>query len=151
MGILLSEIFDLRTIKLNLEGATKEAAFNELSDAITAVHPECDQTLMLAALWERENKMSTGITSGIAVPHAICKGINSIAGAIGISQTGIEYGALDNEPVYVIFMLAMSEPARENHLFVLNQIARLAQSKMFASIKDADNVQQVYDILSRFD
>ena len=150
MGILLSEIFDSRAIKLNLEGATKEAAFNELSDAITTVHPECNQSMVLTALWERESKLSTGITSGIAIPHAICRGLNSIAGAIGISPTGIEYGALDNKPVYVVFMLAMSEPARENHLFVLSQISRLIQSQMFVSIKNAHNVREVHDILSRF-
>ena len=150
MGILLSDIFDVRAIKLNLEGATKEMAFNELSDAITTIHPECDQTVMLAALWERENKLNTGITPGIAIPHAICKGINSIAGAIGVSHTGIEYGAPDNKPVYVVFMLAMNEPARENHLRVLNQISRLVQSQMIMSIKSADTVQEVHDILYQF-
>ncbi|MDR2729956.1 MAG: PTS sugar transporter subunit IIA, partial [Treponema sp.] len=91
MEIFLNEIFESRSIILNLEGKTKEEVFSELTKAITAAHPECNESSMLASLWERENKLSTGIGSGIAIPHATYEGIDKIAGAIGISQTGIEY------------------------------------------------------------
>jgi mannitol/fructose-specific phosphotransferase system IIA component (Ntr-type) len=150
MRILLDEIFDPRSIKLNLEGKTKEGIFIELAEAITAVHPECNRASMLASLWERENKLSTGIGSGVAVPHALCGGIKDIAGAIGISQTGIEYGALDHKPVHVVFMLAINDKATENHLRILNQLFLLAQSEAIAIIRKAQNAQTVKDILSRF-
>ena len=150
MKTLLSDIFDSRSIKINLEGKTKEAVFIELADAITKAHPECDRDSMLASLWEREHKLSTGITSGVAIPHAFCGKIDSIAGAIGVSQTGIEYDALDNKPVYVVFMLVIGESERENHLCILNQVAMLAQSEALALIKKAQNTQAIQAILSRF-
>jgi mannitol/fructose-specific phosphotransferase system IIA component (Ntr-type) len=150
MRILLSEVFDPRSIRLNLEGKTKEEVFIELAEAITALHPECDRASMLAALWERENKLTTGIVPGVAFPHASCGGINNIAGAIGVSQAGIDYGALDNKPVYVVFMLAISDKTTENHLRILNQLFLLAQSEAIEIIKKAQNVNTVKDILSRF-
>jgi mannitol/fructose-specific phosphotransferase system IIA component (Ntr-type) len=135
---------------LNLKSQTKEEAFMELTGAIAAVHPECDSETMLAALWEREKKMSTGIASGVAIPHAMCQGITKIAGAIGISRTGIDYDALDHKPVYVVFMLAMGLPAEENHLRILNQIFKLAQSEALALIRNAKNNKDIYAILSKF-
>ena len=148
MGILLSEVFDPQSILLNLEGKTKEGIFTELSEAICAAHPECDRASMLASLWERENKLSTGIVSGVAIPHSIYGGINNIAGAIGISKTGIDYGALDNEPVYVVFMLVISDKATESHLRILNQIFALSQSEAITIIRNAQNTDVVKDILS---
>ncbi len=150
MRILLSEVFNSQSIILNLENRTKEAVFAELAEMITAACPECDSEIMLSALWEREKKMSTGITSGVAVPHALCRGINRMAGAIGISREGIDYDAPDHKPVHVVFMLAMSMPAEDNHLRILNQISRLSQSDALPLILNAKNNQDVYAVLSRF-
>ena len=149
MGMLLSEIFDIKSI-INLESRTKETAFNDLVSAISEIHPECDQTLMLESLWKREAKLSTGITAGVAVPHAICKGINRMAGAIGISKTGIEYNALNKEPVYIIFMLVMDEKFTEKHLTILNQIIKLINSKELEHLKYAKNAQDIHEILCGF-
>jgi len=148
MEISLSEIFDSRSIILNLEGKTKDAVFNELIKGITAVHPECDESSLNAVLWEREKKLSTGIGSGIAIPHAFYEGIDKITGAIGISQTGIEYNAQDQQAVNIVFMLIIGGKAHENHLNVLNQLITLAKSDAPAMIKKAQNEEAVIDILS---
>ena len=145
----LGEIFDSRSIILNLKATTKEAVFIELADAIITAHPECGRTSMLAALWEREKKLSTGIASGIALPHAFYNGIDDIAGAIGISKAGIEYDALDKKPVHAIFMLITGAEATDDHLRVINKLFSLAQSEDIELIIQAENIQTVKDILSR--
>jgi len=150
MNLSLGEVFGSKAILPDLAGTTKEAVFSELADAIAADHPECDKQEMLAALWEREKKLSTGIASGVAIPHAICNGIGMIAGAVGISKAGIEYDALDKKPVHVIFMLVMGEDAKENHLCILERIFSLVKIDAFALIKNAENPQDVYAVLSRF-
>jgi len=150
MRITLGEVFDSRTILLNLAGTTKEAVFQELVDSIALVHPECDKAAMLAALWEREKKLSTGISSGVAIPHAVCSGIGTIAGAVGISNAGIEYGALDEKPVHIIFLLVMGEVAQENHLRVLDKIFKLVRTDALTQIKTAKNAQEVYEVISRY-
>jgi mannitol/fructose-specific phosphotransferase system IIA component (Ntr-type) len=103
---------------------------------------------MLASLWKRENKLSTGIGSGIAIPHATYEGIDKITGAIGISQTGIEYNALDQKAVNIVFMLIIGGQAHENHLNVLNKLIALAQSEAPEMMKKAQNKEAVMDILS---
>jgi PTS system fructose-specific IIC component/PTS system nitrogen regulatory IIA component len=148
--MLLNEIFIPQSIKLNLEGKTKNAVFIELAEIMAEAHPGCNRSVLLAAIQERENKMSTGCAAGIAIPHAFCGGINNMIGAIGVSRKGIDYGALDGNPVYVVFMLAMEEQARENHLRILNQIVRLAQSDALKLVRDANNAQDIYHVLSRF-
>ena len=150
MRIPLNEIFDPQAIKIDLEGTTKEAVFSELAGTISSVHPECDQTILLDALWERENKLSTGIAPGIAIPHAIYRGIDTVVGAIGVSKSGIEYDALDNKPVHVVFMLAMGERTQENHVRVLNQIFSLVQSEALMQMRKAKTTQDVHAILSQF-
>ena len=150
MGIYLSEIFSRQSIILNLNGKFKDEIFTELTRKITDAHPECDETEILEALWERENKMTTGIISGAAIPHALCGKIKSMAGAIGISGSGIDYDALDNKPVYVVFLLIMGDQSRENHLRVLNQIIKLSQSENLELIRNAKNTQDICSILSAF-
>jgi len=145
----LGDVFDLRSIKLCLDGKTKDMVFVELIDAITDLYPECNAAEILAEIQARENKMTTGISSGIAVPHAYCNGITNITGAIGISQHGIDYGALDNKPVHVVFLLTISKEKQENHLHILSILFQLAQSEAINKIKSAKNAEEIHNILSQ--
>ena len=147
----LSEIFYPGAIIPDLAGTTKEAVFSELVDVIVAAHPDCDRTELLASLWKREEKQSTGIASGIAIPHVVCNEIYSVVGVLGISKKGNDYDSLDKKPVHVIFMLAAGESAKENHLNILNQIFSLAvHTDALALIQNAENAQDIHAILSRF-
>lgn len=148
--MILSDIFAIQSIKVNLESATKEDAFMELIEAIAAVHPEFNQDEMFTAVNEREHKMATGIGSGAAVPHGYYRGIRDMVGAIGISQTGIDYDAPDHKPVHIVFLLLMSQSAQEDHLRILNRIFRLLTSEAGSLIRAAQNTREVQDILSRF-
>ncbi|MDR2518826.1 MAG: PTS sugar transporter subunit IIA [Spirochaetaceae bacterium] len=148
--MLLHEVFNLKTIKIPLNGATKEAAFMELIEAITDAYPELDRNELFAAIIERERKMGTGIGGGAAVPHGYSKGIDNITGAIGISQGGIAYNAPDNKPVHVIFMLVMSKAAQEGHLQILSQIFRLVTSEVYPLLWNVRDSAEARNILSRF-
>ena len=94
--------------------------------------------------------MSTGIASGIAIPHGYCHSINTVIGAVGISHNGIDYDALDNKPVHVVFMLIMGEAAKENNLRILNQVFTLIKSEAFAVVQAAKDTREIHSILSRF-
>ena len=148
MSNLLSDIFDLEAIKLDLDGKTKEMVFVELISAISTLHPECKAPELLEAIKHREEQMSTGIGSGIAIPHIAYKGLSKMVGAIGVSKCGIDYEAMDKKPVYVVFLLITNEKPDENHLRVLNLILKLAQSEVFPQIKKAEKVETIHNILS---
>jgi mannitol/fructose-specific phosphotransferase system IIA component (Ntr-type) len=98
---------------------------------------------------KREEKMSTGIGNGVAITHGSYRGINGMAGAIGISHSGIDYNALDNKPVHVIFLLFICQSIHEKHVRVFNQLFNLAQSEIISAIKNAKNTQDVLAVLSR--
>ena len=149
MGSLLSEIFDVRSIKLNLDGKTKEPALSELINCIADLHTGCNRLEMLATIREREKKISSGIGNGIAIPRTVCTGIGNMTGAIGVSQYGIDYGAPDNKPVHVIFLLAMRGYTEENYLQIINQIFKLAQSEAYPMIVNAKKAQDIHSILSQ--
>ncbi|MDR0550439.1 MAG: PTS sugar transporter subunit IIA [Spirochaetaceae bacterium] len=144
----LSDIFDKRSIKLNLESASKIDAFTELVEAVAAIHPELDRSTMLAAIQDREQKMNTSIAPGVAVPHGYYPGNGGIFGALGISPAGIEYGAPDNKPVHCLFLLIMGSASSEQHLRVLTRIASLIKSGGQELLQKAQTQEGIYDILS---
>lgn len=147
--MLLSDVFNKQSIKLNLESKTKEEAFRELIEVIGTVHPEFDRDTILSAIQEREKKLNTSIVPGVAIPHGYYPGTSLIFGALGISQTGIEYRALDQKPVHCIFLLVMGENTRENHLRVLNRVMTLVNSEGLNLLQNASSPQEIYDLLSQ--
>jgi PTS system nitrogen regulatory IIA component len=148
--MLLNNVFDKQSIKLDLKSNTKEAVFTELVEAIARVHPECKIDEMLGVLWDRENKMNTAITASVAVPHGYYPGAGDVVGAIGVSPAGIDYDTVDHKPVHFVFLLIMGKTSPEKHLRVLSRIVALIQSEALAAIQTAKSRQEVYDILSRF-
>jgi mannitol/fructose-specific phosphotransferase system IIA component (Ntr-type) len=144
----LNDIFGRELIKLDLAGKTKDAVFEELIETIAAPHPEYDRQEMLDAVVARENQMNTAILPGSAVPHGYSHSVNGIAGAMGFSRKGIDYGG--PEPVYSIFMLLMDEASKERHLRVLSRLLALFNSESFAMMQAAKSSQEVYEILNRF-
>jgi mannitol/fructose-specific phosphotransferase system IIA component (Ntr-type) len=149
VGRLISEIFDLQSINLDLAGNTKETAFDELIKSIVVLRPEYNRDELFTAIMERESKMSTGIGNGVAIPHAYCTGTAGMVGAIGISKHGIDYNSFDNKPVQVVFLLIINNDANENHLYILNLINNLAQSEKLALFFIANNAEEAHAILSR--
>ncbi|MDR1445356.1 MAG: PTS sugar transporter subunit IIA [Treponema sp.] len=144
----LSDIFDKRSIKPSLESTTREAVFRELVESIGAVHPALDRDIGLQAIRDREDKLNTSVAPGVAVPHGYYSGINGIFGALGLSETGIEYGAPDGKPVHCVFLIIIGEESREKHLHVLNQVMTLINSDGLELLRKAGSPEEIHRILS---
>ena len=149
MKKLLSDIFDVRSIKLNLDGKTKEMVFIELVDCIADLNLGCDRAEMLSSIKKREEEINTGVGNGVAILRCVCKGAGKMAGAVGISQQGLDYGSVDNKPVHVIFFLVCWEQdPSDNHLQVCNYLFNLAKSEAVSMLKNAKDAQEIYAFLS---
>ncbi|MDR0583068.1 MAG: PTS sugar transporter subunit IIA [Treponema sp.] len=146
----LSDVFDKRSIKPNLENKTKEEVFRELVEALTVVHPALDRDIGFRAIQERENKLNTSVAPGVAVPHGYYPGKDGIFGAFGFSEAGIEYGALDEKPVHCVFLIIMGDASRENHLRVLNRVMSLINSGCLELLRKAGSPDEIHRIFSRF-
>jgi mannitol/fructose-specific phosphotransferase system IIA component (Ntr-type) len=146
--VLLNDIFAKQSINIHLESKTKDDAFKELIGAIAAIHGEFDRDTMLAAVQDRENKMSTSIAPGVAIPHGYYPGTGSISGALGVSKSGIDYNAPDQKPVHCIFLIIMGEASREKHLRVLTRIMSLVNSGGLSLLQKAQSPEEIHNILS---
>ena len=85
---------------------------------------EKDKAEVLAALYQREETMSTGIGFSVAIPHASSSAVNEIVVAFGRSQAGIEFESLDDKPVHFIVLFLVPTHQFQTHLKTLSAIAK---------------------------
>lgn len=128
---MLTDYISAKNIRMNMESTEKDEAFEELVEAALSVQPSLGRQDALDALTAREATMSTGIIPGIAVPHAMCASVKDMVVVIGISREGIEYDALDGNPVHFVVMLLFELGHTQTHLEVMKDVASLLQRKDF--------------------
>ncbi len=131
MAALLSELFSASRIKVNLEAEDKAEVFEELVDFLVTQYRLSNRDQILDAINKREEKMSTGIKKGIAIPHAKTTFSKGVIGVLGVSRNGIDYESLDGEPVHLLFLLVSSEEDAGSHLAALKKIALLVENPDF--------------------
>ena len=131
--MFLYETFPPELIKIGLDAEDKEEVFEEFADLFCQTKHEAGREEILNALRQREAKMSTGIHKGIAIPHAKISGLGGVHGILGVSKKGIDYDALDGQPVYLVFMLLAPMIDSETHLRLLKRLASLFENPLFYS------------------
>lgn len=136
----------------DLEARGKKEAITELVDLLVKAKKLKDSQEIVKILMEREQLGSTGIGQGVAIPHGKTEMVNEIIAAFGISKKGIEFDALDGEPVYLIFLLLAPVEAAGTHLKALAKISRLLKDKFFRqNLREAKNPEEVIKIISEED
>ena len=137
------------TICLHLKGATKEEIINELLDILVAANKIDDRPAAFAAVMDRENKMSTGMKHGIAIPHGKSPSVNDLVACIGVSDTAVDFDALDHEPCRIFIMTLSPAEKTGPHLQFLAEISLLFKSaEKRQDILNASSAEEVLNILS---
>ncbi|MDR2718317.1 MAG: PTS sugar transporter subunit IIA [Treponema sp.] len=150
--MFLQDVFSPNFIKVDLEAEDKEEAFEELVDYFCQVHESNVREELLAALKEREAKMSTGIQKGIAIPHGSTNAVDAVCGVLGISRKGVEYDALDGKPVYLLFMLVAPHEDSESHLRVLKRMAELLQNpEFYIELQAQKDAQAAFRVICKYE
>ncbi|MDR1238831.1 MAG: PTS sugar transporter subunit IIA [Treponema sp.] len=150
--MFLYDIFRPDLIKVDMEAEDKDEAFEELVDHFCQTGKSDGREEMLEALREREAKMSTGIHKGIGIPHGKTAAVEQIHGVLGISRRGIDYDALDGEPVYLIFMLLIPEMDTEKHLRILKRMAELLENPQFyIDLVSQRDPQSAYNVIKKYE
>jgi PTS system fructose-specific IIC component/PTS system nitrogen regulatory IIA component len=149
---LLSELFTASRIKTDLEAEDKPEVFEELVDLLVTQYKLTCRDEILQAIKLREEKMSTGIKKGIAIPHAKTSFSKGVIGVLGISREGIDYESLDGEPVHLLFLLVSSEEDAGSHLAALKKIALLVENPDFYSeILAAKEPESVNKLIRKYE
>jgi PTS system fructose-specific IIC component/PTS system nitrogen regulatory IIA component len=150
--MLLHELFTPEFILVDLQAEDKEEVFEELVDRFCQTIKSDAREEILDALRQREMKMSTGIQKGVAIPHGKTNAVDRVYGMLGISRKGIDYEALDGNPVHLLFMVLGPTGDSEKHLKVLQRMAELlANPQFFSEIAAQRDVQSVYKVLKKYE
>jgi len=145
----ISELLNESLIKVGLESLEKEEVFEELIDLLVRSGRVKDREAARKAIVEREEKQSTGIGRGVAIPHGKTATIMELTGALGIAKEGIEYDSLDGEPVQIVFLLLAEENNPGPHVEALAQIATLFRIPGFIErLIAAETAREVYDTIA---
>jgi len=150
--MFLHDVFPPQFIKVDLEAEDKDEAFEEMVDHFCQVTKSHAREEILASLKEREAKMSTGIQKGIAIPHGTTNSVETVCGVMGISRDGVDYDALDGEPVYLLFMLIAPDKDSEKHLRILQRLAELLGNPQFSQeLQTQRDQQSAYKIVCKYE
>lgn len=105
-----------------------------------------------AEVVNRENEASTGMGKGVAMPHAKHKAVKDVVAAIGQCGTGIDFLALDKEPVYSVILIVSPADDPDKHLQVMEAIFRhLQQAKFRKFLRMCRDSEQIRDLLIEAD
>jgi mannitol/fructose-specific phosphotransferase system IIA component (Ntr-type) len=131
--------------------ADRNASLRKLVEALTkagGIKKE-DGTSVYQSLKKREDLGSTGIGKGVAVPHAKTDKVKRLTGMLGRSGKGVEFAALDGEPVHIFFLILSpaKPPGPSEHLKALEHISRLLRVdtyvKFLKNAKDKDELNKL--------
>jgi len=104
------------------------------------------------AVVKRENEASTGMGKGIAVPHVKHKAVKDVLAAIGQSSKGVDFAALDKQPVYSVILLISPVDDPDKHLQAMEKIFRhLQQEKFRKFLRQSQTTAQIEDLLKEAD
>jgi fructose PTS system EIIBC or EIIC component len=145
----LTEFISPQLIKLELSSTKKIDVVKELIDLLDGAGYLTDAEAFLTSVLEREKVGSTGIGKGIAIPHSRTSTVREVVVAIGRSSAGIEFEALDNRPVHLVFLIAAPIESGGLYLKALARLSRLLRYQEFRNeLMAATTVEEVIKIIS---
>ncbi|MEC9374724.1 MAG: PTS sugar transporter subunit IIA, partial [Planctomycetota bacterium] len=134
--------------------STRDEVVAELVDALIE-SGAADASLrkeLIDAVMERERRGSTGFGRGVAVPHVKHTAVRSIHASIGLSEKGVDFNALDKQPVYSVFLLLSPSDRPEEHLQAMEIIFKnLSQDTFRRFLRQAGSVDEVMTLLEEAD
>ena len=148
----LNEIVHAEHIVPDLKAANRWEAIDELVDTLVSngAIAKSDRDAVIDVVRTRENSMSTGIGYGIGIPHASTDLIENVVGALGRSKNGINFEALDNQPVTLVVLFLVPQGQFQKHLHTLANIARqLHNSEFRTALENAEDAASICQILSK--
>jgi PTS system nitrogen regulatory IIA component len=150
-GLTMTDFSDLLTpdtILANLTVPTKKALFQALGAAAADRHG-LDPREVADRLADREKLGSTGFGGGIAIPHAKVAGLDGITGVVAWLAQPIDFDAVDDMPVDLVFMLLSPPDAGAEHLKTLARVSRALRNPDFvAKLRGAGSHDALYALLT---
>ncbi len=129
------------------EGRSKQRLFYNISALIAAEVPGVDADAVFQALMAREQLGSTGLGQGIAIPHCRVEGCSEVIGLLVTLREPINFDAMDDRPVDLLFFLVVPETRDDDHVRTLASVATLFNDADFCStLRNTSDVDDLYTV-----
>ncbi len=150
----LTELVVEDAVIADLQAKDRDEAIAELVDALVAAKaaPKKLRDTLVKQILAREKNGSTGFGKGVAVPHVKHDDLKKMTAAIGISQAGVDFNALDKEPVYSVFLLLSPKSQPDEHLQAMETVfSNLQKDKFRSFLRQATTREAVIELLDEAD
>ncbi|MCP1276141.1 PTS fructose transporter subunit IIABC [Leuconostoc citreum] len=145
----ISELLVPEVMILDLKAKTKQAAFEEMINRLYEAGRITDKKVFLEGILARESQTTTGLGDGIAMPHAKNSAVKMPTVAFARSTAGVDYQAMDGQPVHLLFMIAVPANANNTHLEALASLSRyLLQDGFMNKLKQATTPDDVVNLFT---
>jgi nitrogen PTS system EIIA component len=142
-GFLIEE-----RIGCNVEAASKKRVLEQLGQRLAESVPDLTQDLVFDALLERERLGSTGLGKGIALPHARMAQVDHAIGSLIKLNEGVDFDAIDGEPVDLAFAMLVPEEATDEHLQLLSTLAHIFSDSAFCTqLRQAESDNDLFRLI----
>jgi PTS system nitrogen regulatory IIA component len=138
-------------ILVDLKAQDKKGILEELVEPISRLK-EVNREELVRVLMERERLGSTGIGSGIGIPHGKLKDLDGLVLGFGLSRKGVDFESMDNRPTHIFFLLVTPENSTGLHLKLLARISKILKHDPFRErlLKAVDR-EEIYAIIKEED
>jgi PTS system nitrogen regulatory IIA component len=134
-------------IEPDMKSTTKADAIRELVALLKKAGTITEENSVAEVVLDREELGTTGIGEGIAVPHGKSGAVGKLLAAFGRSLRGIDFEAMDNQPVHLFFLLVAPKDSAGPHLMALARISRLLKNRDFRrSLMDAEDKAAILNV-----
>lgn len=127
----LADILRESCVIADIKGTTKREILFELVETLKKANLINDIDPVVEIITEREKLGSTGIGDGVAIPHGKMNKLNTILCVAGRSKEGVDFDAVDRQPVHIIFLVLAPEDSASMHLKVLSRISKVLRDSSF--------------------
>lgn len=143
--ITIEAILSPELTRTGLPGSSKKKILQEVATQIARQYPQLEEDSIFENLFTRERLGSTGIGQGIAIPHSRVENLDNVIGCLFTLEEQIDFDAIDNKPVDILFVLIVPLEATSEHLELLSQIAEKFNNPQFCEeIRKSADGQALY-------
>jgi len=145
---LIASLLQPEYVLLDLAASSKDALFDVIAEHL-ATPLGLTPKVIAKSLIDREKLGSTGLGQGVAIPHGRIKQLKQAAGVFVRTRDAVPFGAPDNEPVRLLFVLLVPEHATDLHLQILSELAEVFGDRALRErLLHSDDAAQVFQLLT---
>lgn len=144
----ITDLLSVGAVDLNVTASSKEEVLKKAVELMVRQGNITDKEQYLKAVFAREEEGTTGVGDGIAIPHGRCEGVSQPGLVAMVIPKGVDYDALDDEPVDLLFLIAANPKSGSAHIDILSKLSGMLMNDEFtAALKSAKSPQEFLKVI----